>query len=95
MGRLAVAAALSALLSAIRARLSRDLTVPRLFMERMPIDWQRKMARLLHELDATFDWRPEAGQYWVRLRIGNKLYKPEDSVCDYRRGNVDHLRKNP
>ena len=38
------------------------LTVPRLVMESMPGRWQKEMAELLTEMDATFDWRPKNGR---------------------------------
>lgn len=68
------------------------LTVPRVVLESMPIEWQRKMAKLLGEMDDTFDWRPKEGRYWVRLRDSKgKFSAPE--LCDYRRGNIEHLRE--
>ena len=45
------------------------LTIPRLVMQSMPVAWQRRMVALLEDLDATFDWRPARGRYWVRLRL--------------------------
>ena len=36
------------------------LTVPRLVLESMPPEWQRKMAALLREMDATFDFSDAA-----------------------------------
>jgi len=67
------------------------LTVPRLVMQSMPIEWQRKMAVLLQEMDETFDWRPKEGRYWVKLRDdkGRFMDAPLDN---YRRGNCEHLR---
>ncbi len=67
------------------------LTVPRLVMESMPLDWQRQMAALLRAMDDTFDWRPKEGRYWVRLKDdrGRFAYAPLD---DYRHGSVEHLR---
>lgn len=68
------------------------LTVPRLVMDSMPVQWQGQMARLLREMDATFDWRPKQGRYWVRLRdeAGRFCDAP---LHDYRHGNIEHLRK--
>lgn len=68
------------------------LTVPRVVMQSMPIEWQRKMALLLAEMDETFDWRPTEGRYWVRLRDGRGRFS-EPPLCDYRHVNIDHLRK--
>ena len=69
------------------------LTVPRLVMESMPYEWQCEMAKLLREMDATFDWRPENGRYWVKLRDENGRFSTPP-LCDYRRGNINHLRKD-
>ena len=70
------------------------LTVPRLVLESMPMAWQKEMAKLLEEMDNTFDWRPEEGRYWVKLR--NEKGKFCDApLWDYRHGNIEHLRKKP
>jgi hypothetical protein len=68
------------------------LTVPRLVLESMPIEWQRDMAALLQDIDDAFDWRPTEGRYWVRLRDANGQFT-DAPLWDYRRGNIDHLRK--
>ena len=68
------------------------LTVPRLVMESMPYEWQKKMTDLLQEMDKTFDWRPEEGRYWVRLRDNNGQFSFAP-LADYRRGSIEHLRK--
>lgn len=67
------------------------LTIPRLVMENMPLEWQRKMAVLLEELDDTFDWRPKEGRYWVRLKDAQGRYCSAP-LADYRHGSVEHLR---
>lgn len=69
------------------------LTVPRLVMESMPYEWQKKMVELLQEMDATFDWRPKKGRYWVKLKDdrGRFAHAP---LADYRHGNIEHLRIN-
>ena len=69
------------------------LTVPRLVMESMPIEWQKKMAKLLGKMDDTFDWRPKEGKYWVKLKDGNGRYT-HAPLNDYRHGNIEHLRKS-
>lgn len=69
------------------------LTVPRIFMERMPAAWQRRIVACLRELDAAFDWRPKAGNFWVTLRSDEGRFVPLDpNICNYRRGDVEHLR---
>ncbi len=67
------------------------LTVPRLVLQSMPIEWQRKMADLLQEMDDTFDWRPTEGRYWVSLKDANGRYA-KAPLEDYRHGNIEHLR---
>jgi len=68
------------------------LTVPRLVMESMSLDWQEKMAALLQEMDEAFDWRPSEGRYWVRLRKQDGTFA-DAPLGDYRRGSVEHLRR--
>jgi hypothetical protein len=68
------------------------LTVPRLVMESMPLEWQRKMADLLTEMDGTFDWRPPEGRYWVKLKGSDGRYT-DAPLDDYRHGSVEYLRK--
>lgn len=68
------------------------LTVPRLVLESMPYEWQLQMKQLLTEMDTTFDWRPAKGRYWVKLRDDNGRFT-DAPLADYRRGNIQHLRK--
>jgi len=68
------------------------LTVPRLVMESMPFKWQEQMAKLLQEMDDTFDWRPKEGRYWVMLKDGKGRYS-HAPLNDYRRGSIEHLRQ--
>lgn len=68
------------------------LTVPRLVMESMPVEWQQKMAALLQEMDETFDWRPKEGRYWVRLKDRDGRFT-EAPLGDYRHGSIGHLRR--
>lgn len=72
------------------------LTLPRIVMQSMPFEWQEKMVALLDEIDETFDWRPENGQYWVRVRDDKGRFRaPDPEMCDYRHGSIEHLRKKP
>lgn len=68
------------------------LTVPRLVMESMPLQWQRTMARLLWEIDDMFDWRPVDGRYMVTYKHDNGKFG-KLPLSDYRRGSVEHLRR--
>lgn len=68
------------------------LTIPRLVMENMPLEWQEKMKTLLEELDDTFDWRPKEGCYWVRLKDAQGRYC-KAPLGNYRHGTVEDIRK--
>lgn len=70
---------------------ARFLTVPRLVLENMPIEWQRQMAALLQAMDDSFDWRPKEGRYWVQLKDGQGRFT-DAPLQDYRRGSIEHLR---
>jgi hypothetical protein len=59
------------------------LTVPRSVMQAMPVDWQLRMAECLDQLDATIDWRPKEGRYWVKLKNDNGRYI-HDPLMNYR-----------
>ena len=61
------------------------LTIPRSVLQSMPVEWQKKFVDCLNELDATIDWRPEAGSYWVKLKDDNGKYV-HDPLMDYQRG---------
>lgn len=67
------------------------LTVPRSIMEAMPIEWQRKMALLLEELDDTYAWRPNEGRYWVRLK-NDKGHFVHDPLMEYRHPKADYIK---
>jgi hypothetical protein len=69
------------------------LTVPRLVLQSMPMEWQIKMAALLREMDETFDWRPKEGRYWVRLKDAGGRFSAAP-LDDYRHGNIEHLRRS-
>jgi hypothetical protein len=68
------------------------LTIPRLVLESMPIEWQEKFVELLDELDETYDWRPREGCYWVKLKDDKGRFS-HAPLEDYRYGNIEHLRK--
>ncbi|MDD5305007.1 MAG: hypothetical protein PHS14_18060 [Elusimicrobia bacterium] len=61
------------------------LTVPRSVLQSMPAEWQRRFVECLEELDSTFDWRPEGGRYWVKLKDDRGRYVT-DELADYERG---------
>jgi hypothetical protein len=71
------------------------LVLPRLYLEAMPEDWQRKFVVLLKELGATFDdWEPEGTEIVVQLK-GERgwLVAPPSWVTEYRHGSAEHVRK--
>jgi hypothetical protein len=71
------------------------LTIPRLVMQSMPVEWQNKMVAPLNEVDKEFDWRPQEGHYWVSQRDDQgRFVELNENICDYRHGNIEHLRKN-
>ena len=64
---------------------SNYLVLARSLLQSMPDNWQIKFVKLLEELDESFDLPPEyTGNYWVRMRDGNKFVA--DPFRDYQRG---------
>lgn len=61
------------------------LTVPRSVLQSMPVEWQRRLVACLEELDASIDWRPAEGRYWVKLKDGQGRFV-RDQFQDYDRG---------
>jgi hypothetical protein len=61
------------------------LTIPRSVLQSMNQEWQEKFVALLNELDATIDWRPSEGRYWVQLKDAKGKYVA-DPLQDYERG---------
>jgi hypothetical protein len=70
------------------------LTVPRSALQSMPVEWQRKLAALLEELDHSIDWRPQEGRYFVQLKNGQGRFM-EDPLSDYERGRRRLPYKGP
>jgi hypothetical protein len=68
------------------------LTIPRSILEAMPDEWQGRFVRCLEELDGAFDWRPEEGRYWCRLKDGSGRFAP-DPLMEYRRPDYDHIER--
>lgn len=61
------------------------LTMPRSLLQSMPVNWQRRFVKCLEEFDDHFDWLPESGCYWVKLKDGKGRYA-HDPFMDYERG---------
>jgi hypothetical protein len=69
------------------------LTVPRVLMEAMPIDWQRRFCALVGEMQEVFDyWAHDElnATYDVRLRGADGRYQ-RDPLSEYRRPNRDYI----
>jgi len=61
------------------------ITVPRSVLQSMPVDWQRKFVALLEQMDELYDWIPNQGRYWVRLKSDDGKFV-HDTLMDYDRG---------
>jgi hypothetical protein len=71
------------------------LTLPRVLMEAMPEEWQKRMAGLLNEYNDTFPNQPDLGTR-VQITQGKKLVKAPKWLLNYRRpdmGTINSLRK--
>lgn len=70
------------------------LTVPRVIMESMPLEWQQKMVALLEEMDEEFDWGSDDGAYQVSFKKNNGRFAPLPlKIQHYRRGTAEHMRR--
>lgn len=71
------------------------LTIPRSVLQSMDPAWQARFVACLEELDATIDWRPPEGRYWVELRDAQGRYR-RDPLQDYERGrrHIPHRSKS-
>jgi hypothetical protein len=71
------------------------LTLPRVLMQAMPIEWQNKMADLLREYEEAFPNQPDIG---TRVQITDErghLIKTPEWLLNYRhpdRETIDGLR---
>jgi hypothetical protein len=69
------------------------LVLPRVLMEGMPIDWQRRFCGLIAEMGEFFDTDAHAelsATYDVRLRGTGGRYQ-RDPLSEYRRPNHDYI----
>lgn len=75
------------------------LVLPRVLMHEMPIEWQDKMAALLHEYDETFDTSSVCHSVTVSAKDkNNRFVKLPEYILNYRRpdkGALNSLRINP
>jgi len=71
------------------------LTLPRVLMEAMPEEWQRKIAVLLNEYNNTFPNQPDIGSR-VQITKHGKLIKTPSWLTNYRhpdRKIINSLRR--
>ena len=74
------------------------LTIPRILLHEMPLEWQNKMADLLNEYEETFCNQPEIGTR-VQITKDRKLIKTPYWITQYRypgkaKGELDSMRSN-
>ena len=68
------------------------LVLPRVVMEHMPHDWQRRMVTLLKEMDDRFDWMPKNRSLFVQARLGGVIVKLPRELCNYRHPDRSWLK---
>lgn len=68
--------------------------LPRVLMHEMPDEWQRKMAELLNEWDAAWNW-DDCGfdTPYVNLRKDNRYVKAPHWLKNYRHPDRDVIEK--
>jgi hypothetical protein len=71
---------------------ARWLTIPRVFLHEMPIEWQNKLADLLDEYDNVFSNQPDIGTR-VSVTKDGKLIKTPSWLLDYRHPSESDLAK--
>ena len=57
------------------------LVLPRSVLQSMPAVWQRRFVDCLMELDATIDWRPKDGSYFVELWDMDEVMDCDEQGC--------------
>lgn len=65
------------------------LTLPRVLMEHMPAEWQKRMAKLLHEYDEAHDFMHLNFETHVTLKEANRFRKTPNWLINYRRPDRD------
>jgi len=68
------------------------LTIPRVFLEQMPLEWQHEFVKLLDEYEDSFKDQPDIGTR-VQITKDNKLVKTPDWLLNYRRPDYDEVYK--
>jgi len=59
------------------------LILPRSILQAMPQDWQRKVLRLIEEVEDTLEYEGSDYEYMVKRRIGNGQFS-SDPLANYR-----------
>jgi hypothetical protein len=68
------------------------LTLPRVLMEAMSLNWQDKMADLLNEYDEMFPNQPNIGTR-VQIVQHGKLIKGPSWITNYRHPEIEEIEK--
>lgn len=75
------------------------LVLPRVLMHEMPVEWQDKMAALLHEYEETFDASSVCHSVVVSAKDeNNRFMQMPEYILNYRRPDksaIDALRMDP
>ena len=69
------------------------IVVPRVLAHEMPDEWQRKMADLLEQYDATFPEWPEGMGCIVQVTQDGKLAKTPEWLKNYRHPDIREIEK--
>lgn len=69
------------------------LTLPRVFMQEMPVEWQDKMADLLNEYDDVFVNQPDIGTRVQCTDNRGKLISTPEWMINYRHPNRESLKE--
>jgi hypothetical protein len=72
--------------------------MPRAFLHAMPDEWQGKMAALLEEWDATWEWGDDIDGSRVQVIKNGRLTKMPDYLREYRhpdRSVINSMRRPP
>ncbi|MTC44315.1 hypothetical protein GKR71_00475 [Providencia sp. wls1922] len=70
------------------------LVMPRVLMHEMPIEWQDKMAALLHEYDETFDTSSVVNSVSMVGRDSDgKLTKLPEYILNYRHPDREEIER--
>lgn len=74
------------------------LTLPRVLIQEMPLEWQEQLAVLLEQYNDAFPYLPAVGSRVQITTLGGKLIATPSWLRNYRhpdRAIVEQLRKGP